>query len=57
MFRSLPHGQVVYHAGFAYGIDATGPDGINLAGLTPTNQLRVIDFKGQKVQSSTDARV
>ncbi|ANZ48453.1 putative virion structural protein [Erwinia phage vB_EamM_Caitlin] len=40
--------QQIYQAGFVYGIDATGPAGVNLTGLTPTNQKRVIDFKGQK---------
>lgn len=38
----------LYQAGFVYGVDANGPADAALAGLTPTNQNRVIDFKGYK---------
>lgn len=36
----------LYNAGFVYGVDANGPTDAVLTGLTPTNQLRTIIFKG-----------
>ncbi len=38
----------IYQAGLVYGVDANGPADAVLAGLTLTNQNRVIDFKGYK---------
>lgn len=40
--------QLIYQAGFVFGIDAVAPPGHSVTGLTPTNQLRVIEFKGQR---------
>ncbi|AFQ96615.1 putative virion structural protein [Erwinia phage phiEaH2] len=39
----------LYRAGFVYGTDSVGPEGYPTAGLAaPVNQLRIIEFKGQK---------
>lgn len=40
--------QYLYLAGFVYGVDANGPAGYISTGLTPTNQNRIVEFKGQK---------
>ncbi|ANZ48731.1 putative virion structural protein [Erwinia phage vB_EamM_ChrisDB] len=45
--------QQIYQFGFMYGIDANYPPGLTLTGLTPTNQNRIIDFKGQKYRVRT----
>ncbi|MGL5397352.1 MAG: hypothetical protein ACRDBQ_19045 [Shewanella sp.] len=39
----------LYHAGFVFGVDDTKHDETTpLTGLTATNQLRVVEFKGQR---------
>jgi hypothetical protein len=40
--------QQIYQAGFVYGINANAPDNVSITGFTPTNQMRVIEFKGQR---------
>lgn len=38
----------LYAAGFVFGTDSAGPEWANVAGLTPVNQQRVIEFKGNR---------
>ena len=40
--------NALYTAGLVYGVKGSGPAEANLGGLTPVEQYRPIDFKGQK---------
>ncbi|ANZ50592.1 putative virion structural protein [Erwinia phage vB_EamM_Stratton] len=40
--------RYLYQAGFVYGVDGNGPPGFVSTGVTLTNQLRVVVFKGQR---------
>lgn len=39
--------RYLYQAGFVFGVDANGPPGAVLTGVTATNQLRTFVFKGK----------
>lgn len=41
----------LYQAGFVYGMSGFGPEGYVATDLTPTDQLRTFDFKGQKYKT------
>lgn len=49
---TAPFGQVTYNAlyaaGLVYGVKGSGPTEANLGGLTPVDQYRPINFKGQE---------